>query len=140
MKKIVLDTNFLLLPYTKKIDIFSEIQEIMQEPYQIIVLQPVIDELNKIVNDKEQKGKHKDAAKIGLKLIELKKPIILEIKQKDLKSKLISKEFVVDDVILEIADSDFIVATQDKNFKKKLSDKGINYIYLKNQKLRKNVL
>ena len=138
MKKIVLDTNFLLIPATKRVDIFSEVKRIMDEPFKIYVFKESLDELRKII--KEQKGKHREAAKIALALIKAKKPIILKNKQKDLKRKLISNEIVVDDIILEIADKDFIVATQDKAFKKRLDDKKINYIYLKNKKLVKNVL
>ena len=138
MIKVVLDTNFLLLPHTMGVDIFEEIKRIMDIPYEICIIKETIDELEKII--KEQKSKHKEAARLALKLIEVKKPVILETKQKDLKRKLISNEIVVDDVIINITDSNFIVATQDKEFKKRLSDKGINYICLKNRKLIKNVL
>ncbi len=138
MKKVVLDTNFLMIPAIKKVDIFAEIKRIMDEPYKIYIVKESLDELNKIIE--EQKGRHREAAKIALALIKAKKPVVLETKQKDLKRKLISNEIVVDDIILEIADEDFIVATQDKAFKKKLADKEINYIYLKNKKLVKNVL
>ena len=70
----------------------------------------------------------------------MKKLVILETKQKDLKRRLNSNELVVDDILLGIANENMIIATQDKEFKKKMSNKGINYIYLKNRKLVKNVL
>jgi len=120
------------------VDIFAEIQRIMDVPYEICIIQETIDELEKII--KEQKGKHKEAARLALKLIEVKKLVILETKQKDLKRRLISKEIVVDDVIINIVDNNFIVATQDKELKKKLLNKGINCICLKSRKLIKNVL
>ena len=57
MHKIILDTNFLLIPPTLKIDIFSEIEKIMGEPYRLYILDMSIDELNNI--SKTQKGKSK---------------------------------------------------------------------------------
>ena len=138
MKQVVLDTNFLLIPYTLKVDIFSEIKEIMDLPYEICLLDESLNELNKIIET--QSGRHKQAAKFALKLIDLKKLVILETKQKDLKRRLNSNELVVDDILLGIANENMIIATQDKEFKKKMSNKGINYNYLKNRKLVKNVL
>ena len=139
MKKIILDTNFLLIPYSLKIDIFSEINRIVNEKYQIYVLQGVIHELEKII--KEQKGKHKDAAKVGLALINHKKIPVLDKEQKDLYTSVNSFETVVDDIIVDIADKDTIVATQDKDLKLRLMNKGIKLIYSKNKKLEiKNVL
>jgi rRNA-processing protein FCF1 len=139
MKKIILDTNFLLIPYSLKIDIFSEIDRIVNEKYQIYVLQGVIHELEKII--KEQKGKHKDAAKVGLALINHKKIPVLDKEQKDLYTSVNSFETVVDDIIVDIADKDTIVATQDKDLKLRLMNKGIKLIYSKNKKLEiKNVL
>ena len=49
MKQVVLDTNFLLIPYTLKVDIFSEIKEIMDLPYEICLLDESLNELNKIL-------------------------------------------------------------------------------------------
>ena len=50
MKKIILDTNFLLIPAQFKVDIFDEIDRIMIEKYQLFVLDKTIDELK---NEKE---------------------------------------------------------------------------------------
>jgi len=120
--KILLDTNFLLIPSQFKVDIFSEIERIMYEPYKIYILEQTIDELKKII--KEQKGKHREAANLALKLI----------KQKDLNTiKNFSKDSV-DDIILDIVDSSYIVATQDKELKKVLKEKKIKIIALRAKK------
>ncbi len=138
MIKVIFDTNFLLIPATRGVDIFSELERIMDVPYEICILRGTLDELGKIAD--EQKGKHKNAAQMALNLIRAKKPVVLEDKQKDLKRTLNSNDLIVDDIILEIADNETVVATQDKELKKRLSEKGINFIYLKNRKLIKNVL
>ena len=128
MKKIYLDTNFPILPFTMKVDIFSEIARIMHEPYELILLEEVEDELNKII--KEQKGKHRDNAKAALRLLEAKSIK----KEKGLNTQYNSKAFV-DDIIFNLADKSTIVATQDKDLKARLKIKGIKVIYLRKKKL-----
>ncbi|MEM3374517.1 MAG: hypothetical protein QXE31_04825 [Candidatus Woesearchaeota archaeon] len=141
-KTIILDTNFLLIPFTLKVDIFSEIDKILNFPYEFVVLEQTIEELKKIIKNKEEKGKNKQAAKMALKLIsqkiekkELKKVNFINPKQKTLYKDINSKDVIVDDIILEYIDKNTIVATQDKNLKKKLLNKGITTIYLKNKKI-----
>lgn len=156
MKEIILDTNFLLLPFTLKIDIFGEIERIMYEPYKIIILKETVKELEKI--QKEQKGKHKLNAKAALQLIKAKNLSILDSspqikknrksldesflrKQKDLNRNVNSNDVIADDIILKIVDTNTIVATQDKILQKKLKNKNIRLILLKNKTLEiKDVL
>ncbi|MEK6876733.1 MAG: PIN domain-containing protein, partial [Nanoarchaeota archaeon] len=69
-KKILLDTNFLLIPYQFRVDIFTQIDRIMHLQYKIFVLDKSVEELKKIVEG--QKGKNRDAAKVALKLIAIK--------------------------------------------------------------------
>jgi len=132
MKTIYLDTNFLLIPYTLKVDIFSEIKRIMDEPYEICILNETLDELKNIIN--KQKSKYKQAARMALQLVEKKK-----IKQKSLK--MIADSKAVDDILVDISDKNTLIATQDRVLKKRLSEKGISVIVLrKKQYLEKNVL
>jgi len=111
MKKIILDTNFLLIPHNFKVDIFSEISRIIDDSYELFIIDKTIDELRKIVST--GKGKDKKAAEIGLELIE-KKGI-----------KRIISESYVDKAIISIAGSDYIVATQDADLKRKLKCRKI---------------
>ena len=123
MRKILLDTNFLLVPYQFKVDIFSEIDRIIIAKYELIVLDKTVDELEKIV--KNQKGRDREAAKFALKIIENKKPIMIKAKS-DKKT---------DDVILDYAiKEDYSVATQDKDLKRKLINHGIEVIVLRKKK------
>ena len=135
MKKIILDTNFVFLPFTLKIDIFSEIDRIIHEQYELIVMEGTIDELNKIIL--EQKGKNKETAKMALQILE-KKGVR---KQKSLYITADSKKPIVDDIILGLVDNNYLVATQDRELRKKLAEKGIKTIYVKNKVLEiKDVL
>jgi len=124
MKKILLDTNFLMICAQFKVDIFSEIERICNFNYKLYVLDKTVDELKNII--KKQKGKHKESAKIGLQLLKIKK---IEIIKTDSFEK-------TDDIIVEYAyKKDYIVATQDKDLKRKLINQGTMTIILKQKKM-----
>ena len=55
MKKIFLDTNFLLSVYQFRIDIFLEIDRIILEKYELCVLDKTIDELKKLLKNRKAK-------------------------------------------------------------------------------------
>jgi rRNA-processing protein FCF1 len=119
-----------MIPGSFRVDIFSEIERVMDEPYQICLLDRTVDELNKIFN--EQTGKHKAAAKLALSLIKHKKPRILRAKSLNMAAD--SKNTIVDDSLLSISGEDTIVATQDSELKKKLKSKGAKIIILRGKK------
>lgn len=123
MKKILLDTNFLLIPYQFRVDIFTQIDKIATFEYELFILDKSLEELKKIVSD--QKGKNKDAAKIALKLIAIKNIGVIKTKGSGR----------TDDIILNIASKDdFIVATQDKDLKRRLINQDISVIILRQKK------
>lgn len=122
MKRIILDTNFLLIPIEFKVDIFSEIERICNFKYELSIIDRTINELDAIIEYK--KGKAKDAARIALQLI----------KRKRIK-KIITKEHKdVDSIIVDVAAKDDIVATQDRVLKQKLKEKGITVMTLRQKK------
>lgn len=123
--KILLDTNFLLIPGQFKVDIFSEIHRICDFSYEIVVLDRTIDELESIAA--QQRGKDKMAAKLALQLIKVKKPVILASKTATFKN--------VDKTILELAAKErLMVATQDRLLKSELKKLGIGLIELRQEK------
>lgn len=124
MKKIILDTNFLLIPGQFKIDIFTEIRCLVDFQYRFFIIDKTIDELNKIIEDKNTKVKDREYAKIGLELIKLNKI-----------GKIKSDKKYVDDAIVEKADKDSVVATSDKELKKRLKKKGVKIIFLKKKQV-----
>lgn len=119
MKRIILDTNFLIDIMRFKIDI-EEIKGIIDGPYRILTISPVIDELKKIAKKKTKESKN---AKIVLKLIKSKRIEVLKSKGK-----------YTDDVILNLVDKNTIVATNDKKLRKKLKRLGTKTIYLRAKK------
>ena len=122
MKKIILDTNFLLIPANFRVDIFSEIEKLADFHYGLFILDKTIEELKKIIV--EQGGKHKFAAKLALELIKAKKINIIN-----------TGEGTVDNLLLEQKDA--IIATSDKELIKKLKTKHIKIIRLRQKKYLK---
>ena len=121
MKRIILDTNFLLIPLQFMVDIFSEINRICDFNYKLCIYENSIDELKNIIE--KQSGKNRKAAQFALKLIKLKNIEIIKSNQKD-----------VDSLILENLDKDLIIATLDINLRKKLLKKGASVIVLRQKK------
>ena len=110
MKKVIIETNFLMIPFQLKVDIFSEIERIVNHAYETCVIDKTIDELKKILEN--ERGKTKQAAKFALSLIEKKKLKII---------KTLDDKKDADDEIISIAKKeDCIVATQDKLLKERL--------------------
>lgn len=122
MKKIILDTNFLLIPAQFKVDIFSEIDRICNFNYELSIIDKTVDELKKIIKT-AKKGKDKSAAKLALALLKTRK--IKKIK---------TKEGYVDNLILKSINKDYILATQDALLKKKATKKGCRVIFLRLKK------
>ncbi|MBI2546728.1 nucleotide-binding protein [Candidatus Woesearchaeota archaeon] len=118
--KILLDTNFLLIPGEFGVDIFSELERVMDRKYRLFVLSKTLDELRNI--QAMQAGKNKKAASIALQLIETKGLNIIEAAKP------------ADDAIVEIADSSYIVGTQDRQLRQRLREKGIKLLTLRSKK------
>ncbi|MBN1646160.1 DUF188 domain-containing protein [Candidatus Woesearchaeota archaeon] len=117
--RVVMDTNFMLLPGNYLLDIFGEIERLMQTSYELCVTTGTVDELEKLA---EKKTKTAKSARLGLMLI----------KQKPLKTVRSSKAHVDDDIVEVIKKGEF-VATQDRELKKRVLDKGAKIITMRSK-------
>ena len=124
MQIIIVDTNFLMIPYKFKVDIFSEFKRICNFNYQLVIFEQTINEINNII--KKQSGKDKRAAQFALKLIQLKNIGIIKSEQEN-----------VDSLILKNTNKDSVVATNDIKLKKELLKKGASVIILRQSKYLK---
>lgn len=113
MIKIIIDTNFILTALKYRMDIFKDINEIMDSNYKLFVLDKTLNEL-----------KNKPLGKLALDILNSKKVDIIK-----------TNEGYVDDLIVERSDKDTIVGTQDKELKKRLREKGVKIIILRSKKL-----
>ena len=120
-KKIVLDTNFLLIPAQFGLDIFEELKKLCSLPYKVFIVDKSLKELKKVL--KEGKGADKKAASIALSLIQDKNINIIPTSTAD----------YVDDILLSL-DGIYAVCTQDRALQKKLEEKGVRIIRMRQKK------
>jgi len=119
MKRILLDTNFLIDLAKFKIDA-EELSVILTEPYRLFMFSSAVTELKKIA---EGRGSSSKFAKIALEMIRLEGIGIVKVKEKD-----------TDKAVLNLANEDTIIATNDRELRKKLKNLGIKTIYLRSKK------
>jgi len=111
MQKVILDTNFLLYILRNKVDLFSELNRILDQNYKVCILDKSLDEL---------RGK-----KLGKLAVEFAKKYFKIIK---------TKKGKVDDLLLK---QDAIIATMDKELKEKLKKRKKQIIIIRQKKYLK---
>ena len=107
---IILDTNFIIYCINNRIDIKNSIKQALDTNFELAIIDKTIDELENLNN------------KIALKLI------------KDFKIIKTKKDKIVDNLILDLADKNTIVATMDLNLRKKLKEKNIKVLVIRQKK------
>ena len=112
MKKVLLDTNFILTCIKQKIDFFEELE---LKGFQILIPKQVIGEIEKITNSKK-KLHFRENAKLALKLSEKNSFKEIDLGKKDVDKGLIAfaKE-----------NKDAIVATLDREIKNKIQNRKL---------------
>ncbi len=103
-EKIILDTNFLVAPFQLSIDLFEEIERIY--PFaEVYTIEEALEEAKSI-----ESGKYGNLVE---KLIETQDIEVLETEGKG----------IVDDLLVNVSD-EYLVATNDKELKQRIVDKG----------------
>jgi len=121
MHRVVLDTNFLIIALKFRIDIFQELSRVLDVRFDVYILDKTINELEKLINK----------PKVNQFTINLVKSFI---KRKNIKILRTSRNGYVDDLILSLKPGNLIVATQDKELKRKLKEKNIPIIIIRQKK------
>ena len=124
-KRIILDTNFLLIPAQFGLDIFTELDKTLDYSYSLFIMDKSLEELKEA--SKHQKGALKEAVKVTLSLIK-------SMKDNNKLNIIPAKTSYIDREILETADKETLVATQDLELRKKLHEKGIKTIVMRQRK------
>jgi len=122
MVRLLFDTNFLLVPFQFKVDLFGELDRLLDVEYEIEIPEGVLMELGRI--EKNAKGRDKRNAASALSLAE--------------RFKIVSGERYmncVDDALLELAKRDAIICTNDRELRVRAREKGIPVIYLRQKKI-----
>lgn len=126
MRQVIIDTNFWLLPFERKVDIFAQIDRLLDEPCKMVAPQAVVDELEGMVRGR---GKRAVAARGALSLIlsnagkSVGLPPWIEID---------GQKGRADGVIITVAlQRGALVATSDVELRDRLKRKGIRCIILR---------
>lgn len=122
MKKINPDTSFLISCIEFKIDWENELNRIIDEKYEIIILDKVKEELKKVM---EKGGKQGRYAKLALSIIN----------QKKYKTEKTTEGYA-DNQLLERSEKN-LIATQDTELKKRIKEKGNPIIFIRQKKYLK---
>lgn len=119
MKKVVIDTNVMLLPFYFNVDIFDQIFSLIEEPFKIVIGTNVLAELEKLT---KKRGKSAKAASLGLLFIKKYKKFIEVVEGKG----------HVDRWMVEYAkENNAIVCTNDMGLKERAKKNGLAVIVLK---------
>ncbi len=118
--KVVLDSNALFVPLQFKIDIFEELEKLLKVNFEVVLLSPIRQELEKFA----EKGspKMRKNAVYALKLAE--KCTLIDVEEKMGASP--------DDMIVEVARKrGFLVFTNDRKLRKRLRNINVPVIYVR---------
>ena len=112
MKKVLLDTNFILICIKQKIDFFEDLE---LRGFQILIPKEIIGEIENIAESKK-KLRFRDDAKLALKLLKGNKFKKISLDSKN-----------IDNGIIEFAkkDSDVIIGSLDAEIKKKAENQKL---------------
>ncbi len=126
MKKprVLFDTNMLML-FGKGINIFDQIEELLLSKPEYYVLNHVVYELERI--SREGGVKERKAARLALEVVE-KRCRVIDVEKPSNRG--------VDDLIIEVAVKEgFIVATCDRELRRRLRKRGVPEIYFREEKM-----
>ena len=116
VKGVVLDTNMLLVPYYFGVDVIEEIKRIAPG-VKVFVIPQVLRELDKL--EREGKQRERLGARIGKKIAEK-----LEVLP-------VSENIPTDTVLVRLSKEGYVIATNDRELKKRIWEAGGTVIYLR---------
>ena len=122
MRRVILDSNFLFIPFQFQIDVLEELKNLLgkSEP---VVLSTTLEELKNLAREKSEKTRRR--ALLALKIAE--KCAIVSVEKDPAET--------YDDVILRKAKEwTCPVATNDRNLRKRLRKEAIPTIYVRQRK------
>ena len=118
--KIILDSNAFFVPIYFKIDVFSELEHLLNRNFEMILISPIKQELKMLTEKKSEKNSK--AAHFALNLASKCKYI--KVKH--------PKGALIDDIIIRKAkDWKAVVFTNDRELKKRLRDISVPVIYVR---------
>lgn len=120
MKTILLDTNFLVECAKNKIDIQAELTRILDFSFEVAILDRTMEEIDEIISRGKKEGQ---AAKLARTILMTKRVTILP-----------TIGGHTDNLLLDKADENNIIATMDKALKQRLKRKKQDVIIMRGKK------
>ncbi len=121
---VVVDTNFLTVPYQFNVDIFSESNLILEQRVDFVILSSVLKELNNLAET--AKGNDRRAFRVALELAENCRVVDVQGP---------ASELPVDDQLIEhAAQKGGVLATNDKDLRARARSRGIPVLLLRGKK------
>ena len=117
---IIFDTNFLFIPFEFPIEIINEIKRVVASEFNLFIYEGTLDELAAIENKKAKNKKYLPLIAKMLKLYDFKI--------------IVSEQKYVDDQILENANKDILVATNDSELRKKLWEIPTKVLFMRQKR------
>lgn len=115
--KVVLDSNMLMAPFEFGIDVIEDIGRVLDVKYEVCTTKGALNELESVSKSTGKKGKRAKAALLLTKNIQV-----------------IPSEGKTDEALLALASKDVIICTNDKILRKKIREKRLPVIYLRQKK------
>ena len=121
---VVVDTNFLTVPLQFGVDVFSEAETILEQRVEFVILDSVLEEINKLAET--AKGSDKRAFRIALELAENCRKV--EVRNAH-------SEMTVDDQLIEYtSQAGGVLATNDKDLRARARARGLPVLLLRSKK------
>jgi rRNA-processing protein FCF1 len=132
MRLIFLDANFLLIPAQNFVDIYSQFSELIPNPWKLVIISAIFDELEKKINQYPNKTKLRREYQLSRQILE----------KQDYQLEKVTKESTayVDDILLKKAvemkhkGNVVYIATNDGELRKKCRSNEIHAIFLRQKK------
>ncbi len=119
MAEVLMDTNFLMVPYQFKVDVFTELEHLLDGPFTLVLPSKVMSELRGI---SKRPGRTGAAARFALKLVEARGPAVRQV----------GSPLPVDDWLFEYAKRNrAVVCTNDRGLKQRLKAEKLRVIGLR---------
>lgn len=116
---LIFDTNFLFVPFEFRVEIISEIQRILGNDVSFAIVEQSIYELEEI---EKRKTKNKKFLPLIATLIKVYNVSII--------TQVDSQNYYVDDVLFQLP-KEYIIATNDKELKKRIGEDGRKVIFMR---------
>lgn len=118
-RPVVVDTNALMMQFQYYLELESELQRVIPGPFEVIVPDTVIDELENLVDEND--GKQAEEARLAIELADT--------------FEVVEVEGSGDDAVIEFAADldDAVVVTNDKLLRARLRAKGIPNVHMRSK-------